>query len=137
MQLPSRSPCSQPRWWPASRLSISKTNKPNSSHSKSLALQLTYLTVELLKGYVSFAVVAISRYPWQNPGALPYSDEVLAKQQQELKKVRALQQPCSILKIKPISLLRNEAGSSMACRSDQGCLNSVLFLCSQKWNFLP
>lgn len=42
--------CSQPSWWPASRLSISKTNKPNSSHRKSLALQLTYLTVEHLRG---------------------------------------------------------------------------------------
>lgn len=42
--------CSQPRWWPASRLSISKTNKPDSSHSKSLALQLTYLTAELRRG---------------------------------------------------------------------------------------
>lgn len=40
----------QPSWWPVSRLSFSKTNKPSSSHTKSLALQLTYLTTELLRG---------------------------------------------------------------------------------------
>lgn len=50
--------CSQPSWWPASRPSISKTNKPSSSHSKSLALQLTYLTAS--KRDVSFTVVAIT-----------------------------------------------------------------------------